>query len=196
MANVLPIVFAAGAAALLLGKKKKKKAPVGEEPDGAPGAGMGDPGFFTIGATLAEQAEPELLLAARALPPADKADPVKTGNAAAKEHEEDEQQNPPQDTKCKLGTVSSDKKYICWGNPGQRGESWKLRLRRVPKYKTARNAAAAVALTGGFAGSPAMLHPRTAFLIYCWVNRNRKGIYRCTKRWKRGRKSCRSWKRY
>lgn len=202
--GMLPIIAAGAAIVLLAGKKKKKKvAPPeeGVEPDEMPGMGMGpgETGILTISARAAKQVEPELLIAARAIPAAEKKDPEKMAKDAADEQDEEDKKDPPKKTGCKIGTVSADKKMICWGDPAGAFTAsipQRRKMRRVPKYKTARRAVAAVALTGGIVASPAMRFPQTRFMLYCWVNRKRKKIYRCTKRWKRGRKSCRRWARY
>ncbi len=202
--NALPLI-AVGAAAVLLSKKKKKTS---REPDDAPGSGFpgedeedeDGPGTITGWAVT-----PDLhLTVAKMAYPAD-VDPTALGEGAIQEQEEDEKKNPPKEPKkkgCKTGTVSSNRREICWGDPSgfKGGIPSRRKMRRVPKYKTARRAAAAVALTGGFLASPLARVAHTRFLLYCWINRKRKGIYsrKCVKRFKRGRKRCRRyrWRRY
>lgn len=202
--GMLPIIVAGAAVVLLAGKKKKKSAPPSEEgmePGEMPGMGIGGEGAptFTI---AARRVEPELLFAARAVPSVKK-NPTKATKEAIEEQEEDEKKEEKKSpskkkiVQCKMGTVSADKKKICWGDVTgvlTAGVPQRRKMRRVPKYSTVRKAAAAVAFTGGMVASPAMRFPQTRFMLYCWVKR--KKIYRCTKRWKRGKKRCRRYARY
>ena len=201
MASALPIILAAGAAAVILGKKKKKKAaPEYEEPDIAPGEGYEDVDEM-VGVKITGWAvtpEAQLTVAKMAYPK--NIDPKKLGDKANEDQEKDEKKNPPKKPKkrkCKTGTLSADKKWVCWGDrfgaftasiPQRR------KMRRVAKYKTARRAAAAVALTGGLVASPAMRIPKTRFLLYCWLNRKKLYHRKCVKRFKRGKKRCRRFK--
>ncbi len=211
MANALPLLLVAGVAAVALGKKKKKT----EEPPFAPGSGSGDPTHPTRATsgtrwkdltpeqraerlarslTLTgmvidnEDDQEQIILVAREVE-----DPAKAGNDAAKDQAKDEKENPPKVSDCKFGTVSGDKKYVCWGMPIGK-KAIKRKMMRVAKFKTARNAAIAVALSGGVNVSPAMFSPKVAFAVYCWMNR--KDLYRCTKRWKIGQNRCKEWDRW
>jgi hypothetical protein len=216
MAIALPIILAAGAAVLFLGKKKKKKkAPVGVEPEDGPGAGWSEPGFTIGGATLAAPVDPgrmekDLEEAVKELPARMKKDPKQLMDEAVDDHDKEGNKKKekkrrakrPSERKCKVRTISSDKKFICWGTQRRsglaKGTDWEVRMRRVPKYKNARNAAAGVSFTGG-PGSPALIDSRIAFKVFCWGHRKSLYYKPCIKRWKVGKKRCRrygKWRRH
>lgn len=192
MANALPIVLAAGAAALLLGKKKKKSSE-GGEPEFQPGAGFGEGEDVMLSTIPAKLADDDLLLAAQAIPAKEKETPILV-SAVEAEVDKDPPKKAP--STCKFGAISTDKKYVCWGLPkGGKGQ-YELQVRRVPRYKTARNAAAAVAMTGGVNASPLLMNPKIKFALWCWLNRNKRDIYKCIKRYRTGKKRCYKWERY
>lgn len=190
MASAAPILLAAGAAALLLGKKKKKTY---GEPGQAPGSGMGD-----------EDEAIDLILQAQPITP--KQQMILTSVAAntqpsAPETQPARMQKEQEDVKpsgsCKIGQISSDKKYVCWGSPGAKDKNMKVAMRRVAPYKEAKNTALAVAL-GTISGGGVILtqSPRIQFAVFCWLNRSK--LYRCTSRYKIGKKRCKpgKWERY
>ena len=212
--SALPIVIAAGAAVLLIGKKKKKKAvdTEGEEPDIAPGEGYEEEDVGRVTIRQARVITPEQHLAvARMAYPAD-IDPDALGKKALDDQAQDEVEEEARkkarekikkkkkgERKCEFGTVSLNRKEVCWGDRAgffTGGVPAKRKMRRIPKYKTARRLVAAVAMTGGTVASPIMRTARARFILYCWINRKRKKLYRCTKRWKTGKKRCRRYKRY
>lgn len=190
--NLLPIV-AIGAAAFLLGKKKKKTSGAGQEPEFEPGSGYGGEGEFLLTAIPSKAIEQDLTLAAKKIPA------KKTQDDLVKEVKKEVEKEPKKKAPpgCKLGSVSKNKKYVCWGLRGKTGK-FEIKGRRVPKYKTARNAAAAVAMSGGVNVSPLMWDDSVAFAVWCWLNRNKKDIYHCTSRYSVGRERCKpgKWKRY
>jgi len=111
----------------------------------------------------------------------------------------DEKADPPKQTGCKIGTLSGDKKRICWGSPGAKDKVLRPQMRRVVKYKTAKRAAILMAggiFTGG--GMVVTQSPAVQFSLYCWGNRRKLYKRTCTKKWKHGKKKCRrfEYKRY
>lgn len=191
MASALPIILAAGAAAVLLGKKRKKSS----EPDFSPGSGMDeeeeDAAIDLI--LMGKQVTPQQQMVLTSIPAKTIAPPSETDPDRVKKEEEDVKPSGA----CKVGTVSADKKYVCWGSPGAVDKNLKIQMRRVVTYKEARNSAAAVAIgTLGGGGAVLTQSPRIQFAIYCWINR--KKLYRCTSRYKTGKKRCKpgKWARY
>ncbi len=189
MAGALPLILGGTAVLLIAGKKKKRRAPTYEEPDTAPGGGMGAPTLtmHTLPATLDSRATQEALMTAHTMNPVPRPkEEVKKAEDEVKK--EEKEPTPPTPPRCAQGTLSADKKYVCWG-------VGKLRkMRRVPKYRTAAlNAAALAAL--GFTATTLLKSPHIQFLLWAWVNRN-KGLYRCTRRYRFGKKRCTRWARY
>ncbi len=189
MAGALPLILGGAAVLLIAGKKKKRKAaPTYEEPDVAPGAGA--PTVFTmhtIPATLDSQATQEALTVARRAYPVER--PKEEIDKGDKEVEKEKKEKPKEEPpRCSQGTLTPDRKYVCWG-------VGKLRkMRRVPKYRTAQMTAASLAALGP-AASTMLKSPNIQFLLWAWVNRN-KGLYKCTRRYRFGKKRCNRWNRY
>lgn len=192
MANALPLILIAAAAVVILGKKKSSG-----EPGYAPGMGMDDPDD-----ELDEQLD-VVLSAARAAPPpftisAKLANTPKPPEVEEVEDDVDEveEEEPPKPApkKCSKGSVTDDKRNVCWWQKGAKFGWGEPKYHRVVKYKTARAAAAASVLTPAHLMNT--LSPGFNFALFCWLNRKR--FYRCTKRYKVGKKNCKpgKWVRY
>jgi len=195
MAGALPIILGAGALLFVAGGKKKRRKTAGEEPDYAPGGGApSGTGVFTIAAKAVPQEAD--LIAAKAAYPTISATQARTIEQETKEEveEEHEKEKPPQPPSCSVGQLSPTKQYVCWGIPGAKDSYSKIQMRRVVKYSTAQATAAAIVVTGGLA-STMLKHPPVQYALWCWTNRN-KGLYRCTRRYKYGKKRCTRWERY
>jgi len=203
---MLPIIVAGAALALLAGKKKKKPS-AGKEPDYGPGMGAGDGrARATAGTRWADLTEAQkearldrildtstpLTFSATSVTPED----------VEKEVEDDEKKNPPNPPtipdpeSCRKGTISGDKRYVCWYQKGAKGKWGKPAWHRIAPVKAAKAAAAAGILTPGFVLST--VSPGYNFAYYCWSNRKRLYKRTCKKRWKVGKKKCRrfEYKRY
>ena len=191
MAGALPLILGGAAVLLIAGKKKKRKAaPTYEEPDVAPGEG--GPTVFTMHTSPADfnsrETQEALLIARRAYPVKREDVEEEIDKVEDEVKKEEKEPSPPTPPRCSQGMLTPDKRYVCWGVGKTR------KLRRVPKYRTAAaNAAALAAL--GLSATTLLKSPHIQFLLWCWVNRN-KGLYRCTRRYRFGKKRCNRWNRY
>ncbi len=188
-----PILLLGGAAALfLLGRKKEEDADEGITISAAPVI----PSMPGIPSGALQDVE--VIEATRLIPARTKKNLVLEVQRVEEEVEEEPTgipwDKPVEEEACKIGQVSQDKSHVCWGIPGTKGAS-AVKMRRVVKYETAQKTAAMLALAGPAATSLLKKLP-IQFALWCWVNR-KKGIYKCTKERKLGRKKwCSKWGRH
>lgn len=198
--SAFPIIVGAGAIALLLsGKKKKSTSSAGAGPMGATGSASPGTGLTPVQAIPMASAK-----AARSLEEAVELTPVGmrpwTPAEVEADVDADQSESPPQPSSCKFGTLSSDKKKVCFGLKSLNKGYGSLKFRRVVKYNTARAAAAALSFAGGAtspAGQALMMKGPFYFAVWCWLNRG-SGLYRCTERYTIGKRRCKpgKWSRY